>query len=103
VPLKIGYISKGDGGYKLVVQEHSQSVCAQTLKLRKDVSVEQAIQSIAQNCLAQIHGNERRVVSAHDPSSVHQMRVGLRRLRSAFELFEVLITPPPSLQEELRG
>ena len=103
MPLKIGYISKGDGGYKLVVQEHSQSVCAQTLKLRKDVSVEQAIQSIAQNCLAQIHGNERRVVSAHDPSSVHQMRVGLRRLRSAFELFEVLITPPPSLQEELRG
>nr|WP_240975409.1 CHAD domain-containing protein [Paraburkholderia aromaticivorans] len=42
-------------------------------------------------------------MSVHDPSSVHQMWVGLRRLRSAFDLLEDLITPPPSLQEELRG
>jgi triphosphatase len=102
VPLRIGYFSKGDRGYELVVQEHSEPVRAQPLKLKKDDTVEQAFRRIAHTCLAQIHGNERGVVSGHDPSSVHQMRVGLRRLRSAFDLFEDLITTPPSLQEELR-
>jgi triphosphatase len=102
VPLKIGYFSKDDRGYELVVQEHNEPVRAQPLKLKNDDTIEQAFQHIAQNCLAQIHGNERGVVSGHDPSNVHQMRVGLRRLRSAFDLFEDLMTSPPSLQEELR-
>lgn len=102
VPLRIGYVSKSSRGYELVVQEHSEPVRAQPLKLKKGDTVEQAFRRVAENCLAQIHGNERGVVSGHDPSSVHQMRVGLRRLRSAFDLFERVITAPPSFQEELR-
>jgi triphosphatase len=102
VPMRIGHFSKDDRGYELVVQEHNEPVRAQPLKLKKGDTIEQAFQRIAHNCLAQIHGNERGVVSGHDPSSVHQMRVGLRRLRSAFNLFEDLTTSPPSLHEELR-
>lgn len=102
VPLRIGYFSKGDRGYELVVQEHNDPVRAQPLTLRKDDTIERAFQRIAQNCLTQIHGNERGVILGHDPSNVHQMRVGLRRLRSALDLFEDLITSPPTLQEELR-
>ncbi|MEC5408218.1 CHAD domain-containing protein [Paraburkholderia sp. MPAMCS5] len=102
LPLRISYLSKGSRGYELVVQEHSEPVRAQPLKLKKGDTVEQAFRRIADNCLAQIHGNERGVVSGHDPSSVHQMRVGLRRLRSAFNLFERVIAAPPSFQDELR-
>ncbi|MEA3120358.1 MAG: hypothetical protein QOI13_3628 [Paraburkholderia sp.] len=102
LPMKIGYFSKGDRGYELVVQEHNEPVRAQPLTLKKHDALEQAFQRIVQNCLAQIHGNERGVVSGHDPSNVHQMRVGLRRLRSAFDLFADLIMPPPFLQEELK-
>ncbi|WP_232231867.1 CYTH and CHAD domain-containing protein [Burkholderia sp. WSM2230] len=102
VPLSIGYASKGSRGYELVVQQHSEPVRAEPLKLKKADTVEQAFRRVAENCLAQIHGNERGVVSGHDPSCVHQMRVGLRRLRSALDLFEGVITAPPFFQEELR-
>jgi inorganic triphosphatase YgiF len=102
VPLRIDYFSKGDRGYELVVQEHSKPIRAQPLKLGLDDTVEQAFRHIARNCLAQVHGNERGVLSGHDPDSVHQMRVGLRRLRSAFDLLQRLITTPSSLQEEVR-
>ncbi|KXU84608.1 metal-chelation protein CHAD [Caballeronia megalochromosomata] len=102
VPLRIDYVSKGDRGYELLVQEHRLPVRAAPLKLRKRYTVEEAFQYVARNCLAQIHGNERGVVSGHDPSSVHQMRVGLRRLRSALDMFADVIAAPAGLNEELR-
>jgi inorganic triphosphatase YgiF len=102
VPLRMSHVSKGSRGYELVVQEHSQPVRAQPLKLKRGDTAEQAFRRIAENCLTQIHGNERGVVSGHDPSSVHQMRVGLRRLRSAFDLFRDLIATPSTFSEELR-
>jgi triphosphatase len=102
VPLHVSYQSKGDQGYELLVQRHSEPVHAQPLALKKRDTVEQAFGHIAQNCLAQVHGNERGVVSGHDPASVHQMRVGLRRLRSALDLFKDQIPAPESLQNELK-
>src|SRR5690606_8151220 len=39
-------------------------------------------------------------VHGSDPESVHQMRVGLRRLRSALDLFATAIECPTFLQEE---
>lgn len=80
----------------------SEPVRAQSVKLKRSDTIEQAFRRIAENCLAQIRGNERGVVSGHAASSVHQMRVGLRRLRSAFDLFEAVASTPPSLQEEVR-
>ncbi|MFM0327333.1 CHAD domain-containing protein [Caballeronia glebae] len=44
--------------------------------------------------MAQVHGNERGVVSGHDSSCVHQMRVGVRRLRSAHDLFAGVLSAP---------
>ncbi|SAK67896.1 CHAD domain-containing protein [Caballeronia ptereochthonis] len=102
IPLRIDYMSKGDRGYELLVQEHRTPVRANPLKLKKRYTIEEAFQHIAKNCLAQVHGNERGVVSGHDPSSVHQMRVGLRRLRSALNLFANVITVPAQFDSELR-
>ena len=80
----------------------SEPVRAQPVKLKKDDTIEQAFRRIAENCLVQVRGNEPGVGSGQDASSVHQMRVGLRRLRSAFDLFEGVVAAPSSLQEELR-
>ncbi|MBP0594074.1 CYTH and CHAD domain-containing protein [Paraburkholderia sp. LEh10] len=101
-PLRIDYMSKGDRGYELLVQEHRAPVRAQPLKLKRRYTVEETFQHIAKNCLAQIHGNERGVVSGHDPSSVHQMRVGLRRLRSALDMFADVISAPAHFDKDLR-
>lgn len=102
VPLRIDYLSKADVGYALLVAEQRDAVKAQPVQLDKRGSAEDAFCSIARNCLDQVHANERGVVTGHDPSSVHQMRVGLRRLRSALGLFADVIPAFPSLDEELR-
>jgi CHAD domain-containing protein len=102
VPLRIDHLSKADLGYELLVAEHSDAVKARPVRLNKRDSVEDAFCSIARNCLDQVHANERGVVSGHDPSSVHQMRVGLRRLRSALDLFAKMIPAYRGLDKELR-
>ncbi|MBB5507836.1 CYTH and CHAD domain-containing protein [Paraburkholderia atlantica] len=102
VPLRIDHRSKADIGYALLVAEHSEAVKAQPVRLDKRDSIEDAFCSIVRNCLDQVHANELGVVSGHDPSSVHQMRVGLRRLRSALDLFAKVIPATPGFDEELR-
>ncbi|RZF28492.1 CYTH and CHAD domain-containing protein [Paraburkholderia sp. UYCP14C] len=102
VPLRIDHRSKADIGYALLVGEHSEAVKAQPVRLNKRDSIEDAFCAIARNCLDQVHANERGVVSGHDPSSVHQMRVGLRRLRSALDLFSTVIPASAGCDEELR-
>ncbi|WP_269503055.1 CYTH and CHAD domain-containing protein [Burkholderia sp. IMCC1007] len=101
-PLRIDRDSKADLGYGLLVDEHRQAVKAQRVQLTKRDSIESAFCAIARNCLDQVHANERGVQSGDDPSSVHQMRVGLRRLRSALDLFEKAIPAFAGLDDELR-
>ncbi|MDN7759223.1 CYTH and CHAD domain-containing protein [Burkholderia multivorans] len=102
VPLRFDPMSKADRGYEMLLQHHQPPVKAKPVTLRKRDSIEDAFRTIAHNCLEQVHANERGVVSGHDPSSVHQMRVGLRRLRSALDLFDKIIPAYPGLQDELR-
>ncbi|EDZ99887.1 adenylate cyclase [Burkholderia sp. H160] len=102
VPLRIDHLSKADLGYALLGTAHSKAVKAQPVQLDKRASVEDAFSTIARNCLDQVQANECGVVSGHDSASVHQMRVGLRRLRSAFDLFAKVIPASPGLDEELR-
>ena len=49
-----------------------------------------AWQAVLRNCAAQILANASQIASGeHAADHVHQLRVGLRRLRSAFALFEI--------------
>lgn len=72
----------------------SKAVKAKALKLRAGSSVEQGFAQIAANCLTQIRGNRAGLVGSDEPEFVHQMRVGLRRLRSALSLFKPWIALP---------
>ncbi|RZI44152.1 CHAD domain-containing protein [Herbaspirillum sp. HC18] len=74
---------------------------ARRIRLDADMTAGNALHSIVDNCLEQIHGNKTGVTRGNNPESVHQMRVGLRRLRSAFALFGKRSKPPSHLQEEL--
>jgi triphosphatase len=44
-------------------------------------------------CLKQVIGNEQALING-DPEGVHQMRVGLRRLRAGLSLFSVILHDP---------
>ncbi|WP_158598055.1 CHAD domain-containing protein [Noviherbaspirillum saxi] len=77
------------------------AVKATHVKLSKHLTVAQAFQEIATNCLAQIRANEAAVAQTHHEESLHQMRVGLRRLRSLLGLFNSMLQLPDEVQHEI--
>ncbi|MET1076406.1 MAG: CHAD domain-containing protein [Pseudomonas sp.] len=101
LPLRLDNRSKPDLGYALLARQTHPAVKATALSLSADSRVEQAFRAVISNCLAQVQANEPGVAKSRAPDSLHQMRVGLRRLRSALRLFERAIPCPASLQTQL--
>lgn len=101
IPMHIGTLSKAERGYALYSATAPAPVKAQPLALVKRMSIEQAFQAIVANCMVQVQGNEYGVAAGDDAESLHQMRVGLRRLRSALHLFRDMLTLPDDLAHEL--
>lgn len=84
---------------------------AASVKLRDDMTPPQAMGAIAAECLDQICRNAavlaevdtEGVYRAGNSEHVHQLRVGVRRLRSAWKLFDGWIAPiPDSLLQGVR-
>ncbi|WP_211465382.1 CYTH and CHAD domain-containing protein [Collimonas silvisoli] len=101
LPLRAANISKAERGYAMYAPQAPVVAKAQPIKLAPDLTLEQGLQILLGNCLAQIQGNEDGLVHGADPESLHQMRVGLRRLRAALSLFKKIIPTPPEISERL--
>jgi len=99
VPLQLDWRSPPERGYALLAAP--QAVKAKPLGLLPSMNVEQAFQAVVHNCLAQIQANEADVAHGQAPESLHQLRVGLRRLRSALRLFEKVVPCPTELHKQL--
>jgi triphosphatase len=91
VPLRLGVRSKSEVGYGLTTDEKPRAVKAEPLVLDRQGDARDAFAAIAHSCIRQFRLNESRVMTAGGAGSVHQARVGLRRLRSAFSLFKPLL------------
>lgn len=78
-----------------------EAVRAARLALSRGMTASHAFHAIAANCTAQIMGNAPGVAQSDDPESVHQMRVGLRRLRCANRLFRDVAVPSASLKKQI--
>jgi len=90
-PLVLENRSKAQRGYALHRPTISAPCKAQEPILKAKYTVEEAFIAIIRSCQQQILGN---LEAAHDGANeegVHQMRVGLRRLRSALALFKPVI------------
>jgi inorganic triphosphatase YgiF len=90
VPAKLELKSKAERGYDLIEQKSAQAVCAEKIMLRRGTSTADAFRIIARSTLQHITANET-AVQGSDSEGVHQMRVGLRRLRAAISLFFKLL------------
>jgi triphosphatase len=104
-PLRLSTVAKSERGYRLLDKEPPKPFKAEKIELRKAASCADAFQVIARSCLAQMVQNESLVRQARDPAALHQMRVGLRRLRAALSLFRTqLLTDAESaaIKEDLR-
>ncbi|WP_367185347.1 CYTH domain-containing protein [Rugamonas sp.] len=101
LPLRLENSNKAERGYALCSQSGTRIHKAAELTLDRDGSVADAMLAIFHNCLAQIQGNEAGVIHSDNAESVHQMRVGVRRLRSALKLFEASAPCPPELLADI--
>jgi inorganic triphosphatase YgiF len=107
LPLRIGIQSKAQRGYALFHQARrgdaaasSSASRAKPLLLTRKMPLEQAFLAVVNNCLEQIQANDIADQDSGDIERLHQMRVGLRRLRSAFTLFHEVIALPAALSAQ---
>lgn len=82
-----GTRSKADRGYILRTGERPRPSRAALPELPADATLRDALVPIARSCLAQIGDNAELAYEGTDPEGVHQMRVGLRRMRALVALF----------------
>lgn len=87
VPLRLENVTKAERGYRLLAPVDATPVRASPVALRPDMPVIEAFASAALACVHQLQANERGVLDSADPEYIHQARVALRRLRSAFRVF----------------
>lgn len=101
IPMQIGTMSKAERGYSLCRPHPRSATASLPLQLAKRGNVEQAFKAIAANCLAQVQANAAGVAHEYEGESLHQMRVGLRRLRSALDVFKDVVQLPADMQQDL--
>lgn len=87
VPLSLQVLPKSARAHLLLSGRPPAPVRASRPRLERDVAVGPAFAAIARNCLAQLRANAAAIERSDDPEGVHQFRVALRRLRSAFSVF----------------
>jgi inorganic triphosphatase YgiF len=93
IPVQLAVKSKAERGYALIAGEKVKAIKSVPVVLGPDMPRQAAFGAIARSCLHQLAAN-RRPVEAGDPEGVHQMRVGLRRMRAAISLFSEMLAGP---------
>jgi inorganic triphosphatase YgiF len=86
LPLKLGVLSKAERGALLISGEPPEPVRALSLALKRDMPTEEAIGTLFRSCLNQFLDNLPALERGDSVEAVHQMRVAIRRLRSAYGL-----------------
>lgn len=96
-PLRLEVRTKAARGYALAAGESDLSAKAEKLTLDSDITVEGAVARIVRACVTHLAANEAVTLTGDDSEGVHQMRVALRRLRSAIALFRPFVPTPQYL------
>ncbi|HYJ36392.1 MAG TPA: CHAD domain-containing protein [Rhizomicrobium sp.] len=88
--VSFGLRSKAERGYALADEEINDHVGAFPIALDTDSCAADGFRVIGFSCLHHLAANRQAVLN-DDPEGVHQMRVGLRRLRAALSLFKPML------------
>lgn len=86
-PMRLGGMTKAARGYALSTGRLPQPQKAGRLVLDRDTTVDAAMLVVFRRCLAHAVANEAAAAAGLELEGVHQLRVALRRLRSALSLF----------------
>jgi len=87
IPFRLENTSKAERGYRLAVDSKPAPVKAMPVRLKPEMNPGEAFKAIAWNCLDHLQSNEAGMLQSEDPEYLHQMRVALRRMRTARRVF----------------
>jgi triphosphatase len=90
-PLYLAFDSKAARGQALVAGETPAARKSGLVHLSDDATAGAAFQAVATAALAQIAANAAVLRATPGPEAVHQLRVGVRRLRSALSTFKPIV------------
>jgi inorganic triphosphatase YgiF len=90
-PMQLETQSKSSRGYALSTGDAPAWHRAKKLKLDPEATVDEAMAGIFADCFRHWTVNQAAAADGRDPEGIHQMRVGLRRLRSALSIFKSVI------------
>lgn len=101
-PVSLGVLSKSERGYRLI-GPLPQAAKAERVPLVPDLTAAEAFRQIVTICQWQFRLNEDLLLAMRSAEPLHQARVALRRLRSAFTIFRPMLGDHgAALREELR-
>jgi triphosphatase len=90
LPLRLAVKTKAERGYELVEGGTHEVEKAANIDIKPDMTSAEAFRAIAHSCLRQVIVNEP-AMSKGQAEGLHQMRIGLRRLRAAIAIFEDVV------------
>lgn len=104
LPARIGVLTKAERGERLASGAFERIAKAAPVDVHPAMSVAEAFEVMVQACLKHYGLNEPLVVGERRAAALHQTRVAMRRLRSAFTLFKSAVADLEYqyLREELR-
>jgi inorganic triphosphatase YgiF len=100
----LSFTTKAERGHAIAHPPRSFARKFEPPPLKPDMDAGQAFQRIAIACLKQIAANAERLRHRASPEVIHQLRVGLRRLRSLITSFKKVVTDArlPAIKAELK-
>lgn len=97
VPVRFAASNKAARGYRLLKGDGPEPAPgprkAGTIPVEPEATVETVARDILRDCLAQVAANMVEVMETEAVEGPHQLRIGLRRLRTAFGLFAPSLGP----------
>lgn len=105
VPLRIGVRAKSARGFALADGAELRPSKAEPVAMPGQASAGDAFRLVALACLRQLRLNEEVFLAHRPPEALHQIRVSIRRLRSAFSLFKPVLEGDPraaALSDEIK-
>ena len=86
IPAQLSLVSKAERGYALAAGKRRRVTAVEPVELTPGISTARGFQAICRDCLRQLVANIP-AMRRRESGGLHQMRIALRRMRTAISLF----------------
>ncbi len=90
IPAQLALAAKSERGYELAAGKRRRAIVVDPAELTPGISAARAFQQICRDCLRQLIANVP-AMRNRDAGALHQMRIALRRMRTAISLFAEIL------------